>query len=225
MPHYLLFFQKLEPVRWLGHLDILRTFERAIRRANLPIAFTQGFNPREKLVFAAPMSTGTTGEFEPLLVEFTSEHDLADVISGLNDVLPPGIRIADCQSLDPETGKNTLKRFVGAEYHVLCDLADESFPILCQSITKMMSSAEILVTREKEGRVKTLNIRPNLYLMTVEKGSVAGRCSLKMKVSIVDSANVRPAEVVTALSVECEGLKLRRVHRMRLLEAADSTPN
>jgi len=58
MPKYLLTFEKAEPVRWLGHLDILRTFERAIRRAALPIAFSNGFNPRERIAFASALSTG-----------------------------------------------------------------------------------------------------------------------------------------------------------------------
>jgi len=59
MSKYLFNFEKGESVRWLGHLDILRTFERAIRRAGLPIAFSNGFNPRERLVFASALSTSS----------------------------------------------------------------------------------------------------------------------------------------------------------------------
>src|SRR5205823_11627002 len=55
---YLITFEKGESARWLGHLDILRTFERAIRRAELPIAFSTGFNPREKIAFASALGVG-----------------------------------------------------------------------------------------------------------------------------------------------------------------------
>src|SRR5580704_15246674 len=71
MPKYLFYFAKAESVRWLGHLDILRAFERAVRRAELPIAFTLGFNPRVRINFASALSTGITGSAEPAVLELT----------------------------------------------------------------------------------------------------------------------------------------------------------
>src|SRR5215468_10224768 len=99
MPKYLFTFQKTETVRWLGHLDILRTFERAIRRAELPIAFSTGFNPRERIAFASALSTGVTGKAEPALMELTEEVVPEQIQTRLNEALPPGIRIRDCSDI------------------------------------------------------------------------------------------------------------------------------
>jgi radical SAM-linked protein len=90
MPKYLLLFEKGESVRWLGHLDILRTFERAIRRAGLPIAFSQGFNPRERLAFASALSTGVTGAAERATLELTEPQQTDQIVAQLNAALPPG---------------------------------------------------------------------------------------------------------------------------------------
>src|SRR5258706_12724738 len=96
---YLITFEKGESVRWLGHLDILRTFERAIRRADLPIAFSTGFNPRERIAFANALSTGVTGAAELATIEFTEAVDPPNLIESLNEKLPPGIRLLSAQEI------------------------------------------------------------------------------------------------------------------------------
>src|SRR2546427_9894555 len=100
---YLLTFEKGESARWLGHLDILRTFERAIRRAELPIAFSSGFNPREKLAFASALSVGVTGEAELATVELTDSVDPATLVENLNTKLPPGIQLKAAEEI-PDAG-------------------------------------------------------------------------------------------------------------------------
>src|SRR5437588_692687 len=104
---YLITFEKGESVRWLGHLDILRTFERAIRRAAPPIAFTAGFNPREKLAFASALATGVTGAEEPATVELTDSLPPEEVVERLNANLPPGIRIRTALAI-PDAGSRDL---------------------------------------------------------------------------------------------------------------------
>src|SRR5437588_10146928 len=96
---YLVTFEKGEACRWLGHLDILRTFERAIRRAELPIAFSTGFNPREKLAFASALSVGVTGSAELATMELTAPVPSAELVGRLNDKLPPGIRLRSADEI------------------------------------------------------------------------------------------------------------------------------
>src|SRR5689334_5202192 len=120
MPKYLLLFEKAESVRWLGHLDILRTFERAIRRAGLPIAFSNGFNPRERISFASALSTGVTGGAEPALLELTASLPVEILIRQLNDSLPPGIRIGTCEEVPEAGSRDVLNAFDRAEYSVVC---------------------------------------------------------------------------------------------------------
>src|ERR1700722_17899805 len=120
MPKYLFYFEKAESVRWLGHLDILRAFERAVRRAELPIAFTFGFNPRVKINFSSALSTGITGSAEPAVIELTDSLPSPEVQERLNSVLPPGIQVSNCTEI-PEAGKrDLLNSYDRAEYVFVC---------------------------------------------------------------------------------------------------------
>src|SRR5262249_28154123 len=104
---YLITFEKGESARWLGHLDILRTFERAIRRAELPIAFSSGFNPREKIVFASALGVGVTGAAEPATLELTEALPPDILVQRLNEKLPPGIRLRSAEEI-PDAGSRDL---------------------------------------------------------------------------------------------------------------------
>jgi radical SAM-linked protein len=89
-------FTKGEAVRFVSHLDLMRCFERAMRRAGFPVGYTQGFNPRPRLSFASALSVGATSEWEMGQVELDVDRDeaeLAPLIASLNAQLPPGLRI------------------------------------------------------------------------------------------------------------------------------------
>ena len=141
MPKYLLIFEKSESVRWLGHLDILRTFERAIRRAGLPVAFSTGFNPREQIAFASALSTGVTAGAEPAVLELTDPVDPAALLTGLNDTLPPGIRIWECQEIPDAGSRDLLNRYDRADYEVVCACAPDTEPAEVESAIRRAAGA------------------------------------------------------------------------------------
>src|ERR1051325_1800398 len=117
---YLITFEKGEPVRWLGHLDILRTFERAIRRADLPVAFSAGFNPRERIAFANALSVGVTGGAELATLELTGPMPPDEIVSRLNAKLPPGIRLSTAEEIPESGSRDLLNSFIRAEIRVTC---------------------------------------------------------------------------------------------------------
>src|SRR5947209_17229703 len=126
MPKYLFTFQKTETVRWLGHLDILRTFERAIRRAALPIAFSSGFNPRERISFASALSTGVTGAAEPAILELTEPVAPDDIRARLNAALPPAIQLGACEEIPDAGSRDLLNAYDRADYEVICPCRPET---------------------------------------------------------------------------------------------------
>jgi hypothetical protein len=85
-------FTKEEPIRYIGHLDVVRLWERACRRAGLPLAYTLGFTPHPRLQFAAPLALGVTGEAEVLDVFLTERLEPAAFVARLGLTLPPGSR-------------------------------------------------------------------------------------------------------------------------------------
>jgi radical SAM-linked protein len=226
MPKYLFSFEKGESVRWLGHLDILRTFERAIRRAGLPIAFSQGFNPRERLVFASALSTGVTGGAERATLELTESLPPETILEALNAALPPGIRIVACQELSDADARDALKAFDRAEYTLVCARPpDTTFEEVEEAVRALFAQPQIAIAREREGRTKIVDIRPSLYHLALRPESreslANARLTLEMIVSLGESGTARPAEVVGAIAERVPGLALRRSHRVRLLTAEE----
>jgi len=222
MPKYLFTFQKTETVRWLGHLDILRTFERAIRRAALPIAFSSGFNPRERIAFASALSTGVTGAAEPAIIELTEPVATDEIQRRLNEALPPAIQIAPCEEIPDAGSRDVLNAFDRADYEVVCACPPELEPAaIAGAIRSLLALPEITVIREREGRSKSIDLRPLLYYLAVSPDRPRpDRFTLQMTLAVGEQGNAKPGEVVTALEASLPGITLRRAHRARLIRAA-----
>ena len=86
-------FTKGEPVRFVGHLDLMRVFERAMRRSDFPIAYSQGFNPRPRMSFASGLTLGATSEWELCQLDLARDLSRAEIeaaVEQLRTQLPPG---------------------------------------------------------------------------------------------------------------------------------------
>ncbi len=95
-------FAKDAPLRFIGHLDLVRAWERVCRRANLPLAYTLGFTPHPRLTFAAPLSLGATGGAELLDVYLRERREVGDLVGRLQKQLPEGLRVTAAEALPPE---------------------------------------------------------------------------------------------------------------------------
>ena len=100
-------FTKLGPLRFIGHLDLARVWERAVRRARLPVAYTQGFTPRPRIAFAAPLSLGAVGLRERVDIHLSEHMPPQDVATALSTQLPPGCDICDACLVDLEAPSMT----------------------------------------------------------------------------------------------------------------------
>ena len=219
MPKFLLIFEKNEPVRWLGHLDILRTFERSIRRAGLPIAFSAGFNPRERLYFASALSTGITGCAEPMVLELKEPMLPLEILTSLNCALPPGIRIQECSEIPDAGSKDLLNTYDRAEYHVVVDAPDEqSAAVVREVINSVLELKEIPFIRAREGRSKTVDLRPYIFeLELIDEPLTNSRFTVRMVTAIGESGSAKPSEVISFMGTRLTNIKLRRAHRVQLI--------
>ncbi len=224
MGKYFFYYTKAESVRWLGHLDILRAFERALRRTDLRVSFTQGFNPRIRINFASPLGTGITGDAEPAVIELEDAMVPAEVEAALNAVLPPGIQIHGCEDIPDAGRRDLLNSFDRAEYQFTCASPELFSEESCKSaVVEMLSRDDIPVVREREGRTRTVNVRP--YLQELEFQNLEpGNCRTVWRaiVGIGESGNVRPSEIADALGTHLPGLKLRRAHRLGLRKSVET---
>lgn len=214
---YLFQFEKSEAVRWLGHLDILRTFERAIRRSGLPVAFSSGYNPRERLSFASALGVGVTGSRELGSIELSEEVQPSELVAALNSVLPPGIRVLSAEALPEEASRNPWHKYGCAELLLTCKVPeDASAEDIRRAIGRVLARSSLKVETHTDRGTRKRDIRRFLLWMRLLAAAPDG-ITISVGVALGQEGSARPAEIAAVLAEEVEGLTLRNAHRTAIL--------
>ena len=205
-------FAKQGALRYTGHLDLHKIIERSIRRAHLPLAYSQGFHPQPKLNLAAALPLGFASCAEVMDVWFN--EDVQDVPAALKDHVPPGLTIFDANQVD-DRAPSLQSQVVAAEYEVeITETASASG--LLEKVASVLESESIPRVRRK----KRYDLRPLIEKMTLTpspsplKGE--GNLSIFMRLTARESATGRPEEVLAVLEIPLEAT---RIERTRLLFA------
>ncbi|MCL5103269.1 MAG: TIGR03960 family B12-binding radical SAM protein [Armatimonadetes bacterium] len=206
-------FTKGEEARWLGHLDLMRVFERAIRMSGIDIIYTEGFNPRAKMSIASALPLGATADNELILIHIAKPVELKDVLSRLNRRLPKGISLTGAEILPEGVRGPTV---TGGEFIVEVTLPeDESAAKLQLAIDQLLSLPEIIVRRESENKRRTIDLRPGIESIRIVDLIVDGHAWIEMKLPHL-SFTVKPSEIVEALGQFVPGIRMAGIHRVRL---------
>lgn len=206
-------YKKEGLARFISHLDLVRTFERAFRRANLPIAFTQGFSPRPKMTFAPALSVGVTSSGEYLDAEFSQDVSVDDVALKLNRALPQGIKVIDAKIANESLALSMLN---GAKYVVTVDLQDVEPEKLKEGIRSLLEQDELIIEKETKSGRKLVNIAPYIYHLDL-LNSDASTARIVMDIAIGQQGNVSPAAVIGELEKRLSSkLELLSIHREEL---------
>jgi radical SAM-linked protein len=192
-------FGKKDDAKYIAHLDLTRVFERALRRAGIPMAYSEGFNPHPKISFGSALAVGVEGEREYVDLELKKEddEDAAAVMSALQGQFPPGITLLEGRVMRPEV-KPLMAVLNLAVYQVRLPLAaplpEES---LREAILSWLSRTQVnYLCFSKKGRQEK-DIRPWVEKMT---GSVQdGWVALDLEITIGNQGSVRPEEVAASL--------------------------
>ena len=188
-------FSKTGMGKYISHLDLLRTFTRAIHRANLPVKYSQGFNPHQLITFSLPLALGTTGEGEFLDIDFEEGTDANEVKIRLNECLPPDIRI-----VGTSIPIIKAKDIVSAEY--IFDIKTEA-PTKEESIKAFFDQAEILAIKKTKRGEKEVNLREFIHEYSIIELTDSG-FKLRAVLSAGGENNIKPGIVAEKL---CEFLK------------------
>ncbi len=185
-------FEKGERLRHIGHLDILRTVQRALRRSGLQVKYSQGFNPHILLGFASALSVGAAAENELMEVEL-EEAISPEALSGiLNSALPADIRVKKCGVL-PDSTPSLMALVSAAAWHVRF-LGDEREELLRQ-MTALMDQKEIMSVRKtKKAGEKDVDIRPSILAFEPLPPD-----SFDMTLSQEEGSTCKPSMVLEAL--------------------------
>jgi len=190
-------YSKDGPARFISHLDLVRTFERVIRRADIPAAFSMGFNPHSIFSFAAPLQVGIGGESEYLDILLKNEVPPEELYTSIGSVLPEGLCLKEVWRA-PDDSPALMSLVEWAEYKVKVELEKQlSAGGLEGYIDSFLKQPGIVVRRKvKKGRVKNVDIRPGIYdLGGFIKDNIL---ILRMKLKTGSSGSVRPGEVLDA---------------------------
>jgi radical SAM-linked protein len=227
-------FSRGESVKFISHLDLMKVFERAIRRSGLPIAYSKGFNPHPQMVFGLPLSVGMTSDCEYADFEMVNETTPEEFMQKLNASLPEGIRVTAAAVNNSK--KNIMASIRSAEY-LLQIFANEIMPIeqVSACLENMLKCESIKVEKESMGKdgkkhLKETEIRPMILRAGVEpvKAPPAGyegfgsAFLVKAELKAGSEANLRPDLFLKALAQQ-PGIAADafRIHRSALYSEVD----
>ena len=121
-------YTKTGPLRYISHLDVMRFFQKAIRRAGFDVSYTKGFSPHQIISFAAPMPLGMTSEGEYFDGEFNTVTNTADMVEGINETMPPYIQVLDIIKLE-DKAKPSMSIVAASDYVVYDNPQSEVRPV------------------------------------------------------------------------------------------------
>ena len=151
-------FEKGEKLRFIGHLDLMRTMQRALRRSHLPIKYSNGFNPHIRLSFAAPLSVGVVGLREMMEVPVEDGLTEDEFVSRMNAVLPGCLRICQCRAVD-DAFPALMALMAGSDYRITFPKTQESQKAAAAFDRFMALDSYIAQRRTKSGD-NPCDIRP-----------------------------------------------------------------
>ncbi len=200
MPQYVVRYRKRGPLRWISHLDLKRTLEYAMRRAQLPLELTQGHNPHPKLSFGPPLSLGVTGEGELLAVHLTEAWIPDRLAAELGAQLPPGLDVLEAWVVPGYKKKETFGDLDIAEYRVTIEDA-LSAEDLRNRIHELLSRTEAIVERGGDRPERSVDVRPMLLSLKAEERG-PGQVEMSMRLRTGSHGGARPQEVLSLLGID-----------------------
>jgi radical SAM-linked protein len=191
----LLEFTKGPSLRWISHLDLIKVFEKAIRRANLPVALSQGFNPRPKMSIALPLPVGVSSDGEFMELELAEQMDHRELCNRLNQQLPVDMKIQKAMNLS-ENSPSVMSQVETSEYRVHIPHANRSDEVT-NAIQNLLAKQEVLVRfSNKDGKIKILDIRPGIRSCIWCKNQE----SILMEIETSSRLFIRPQFVLQAIT-------------------------
>jgi radical SAM-linked protein len=153
-------------LQYIAHLDMLRLFERTIRRARLPVSYTLGFNPRMKMVFGLPMATGLSSGAEYADVEMETPLVPEFFIEVMNRCIPRGLKVIE--AVPSDGSDNVMSRIGAARYRVVFHSDDATGPDEMEALLQAMLDAENVpvMKKGKKGRHE-VNVRPLIFSASI----------------------------------------------------------
>ena len=210
MSKYVLKYGRSEDVKYISHLDFVRFIHRVIRRADLPMEFSQGFNPHPIMTVAMPLSVGVTSDSEYMKIGFDGDFTEEYIKNTLNDNMPRGFEILAVRK--DEGKKYDFSKLDRAEYIVKIETKDTF------DIKSFLENEELKVMKKSKSGIKEADIRPYIHNIS-EVSKEENALALKMCLAAGNIYNLKPETVIDAMEKYSNDFKAEFfvVHRAKIL--------
>lgn len=194
-------FRKTGIMKFIGHLDVMRYFQKAIRRAEVNIRYSEGFSPHQIMSFAAPLGVGITSNGEYVDIEVHSTGTTAEMLERLNAVMAEGFEIAEYKLL-PDTAANAMSSVAAADYTLTFrpgyEPEEESAEEWFKKLTAFFDQPQVMVLKKTKKGEKEMDLKPLIYDLGVIAGNDAAQSQLFMKISTGSASNIKPELLLDA---------------------------
>lgn len=183
-------FKKEGVMKYIGHLDVMRYFQKLLRRADIPIAYSTGMSPHQIMSFAMPLSTGLESDGEYVDIEITDRVSSKEAVKRMNDCNVEGIEIISFKEL-PEGAKNAMASISAADYAVSFRQGYKP-PFSCMdTLKKMLKEPVINVLKQTKKSETIVDIRPGIYMLSGDDEKI------RMCLSCGSVLNIKPELVIS----------------------------
>ena len=194
-------FRKTGIMKFIGHLDVMRYFQKAIRRADVEICYSGGFSPHQIMSFAAPLGVGITSNGEYVDIEVHSTGTTAEMLERLNAVMAEGFEIAEYKLL-PDTAANAMSSVAAADYTLTFrpgyEPEEESAEEWFKKLTAFFDQPQVMVLKKTKKGEKEMDLKPLIYDLGAIAGNDAAQAQLFMKISTGSASNIKPELLLDA---------------------------
>lgn len=209
-------FRKYGVMKFIGHLDIMRYFQKCMRRGGIDITYSEGFSPHQIMSFAAPLGVGITSDGEYVDIEVNSTKSSKESLQALNEVMVEGVEITSYRKLG-DSDKKAMSLVAAADYELRIkdnyEVPDVDFEAALDKF--FYQPSEILITKQTKKSEKVMDLKQLVYEFKIYRE--ADRPVFYLKVSTGSTDNLKP-ELVLASFYEYLGLDFEplsiQIHRI-----------
>lgn len=213
-------------MKFIGHLDMMRYFQKAVRRAEIDIRYSEGYSPHQIMSFAAPLGVGITSDGEYFDIEVNTTMTTKEALAALNQTMVDGVEVTSYVLL-PDNAKTAMSLVAAADYRLTYKEGYES-PYTAEEWKqiiqeKFTDAAQFVIMKKTKKSEREVDLKPLVYDFSVEKEE--GKPAFYLKVSTGSVDNIKPELVLSSLYQIC-GLAYNdaaiQIHRLEVYAREDN---
>lgn len=186
-------------MKFIGHLDLMRYFQKVMRRADVDIRYSEGFSPHQIMSFASPLGVGMESRGEYVDIEVLSTDSSNEMLRRINAVIGDEMEALSYKKL-PDDAANAMSIVVAADYTVRFreEYAPADWETFAKGIDAFLEKDEIPVTKKTKKGEREMNIRPMIYELNADVDQ-----TIRTKIATGSAANLKPDAVIRAYMEHC----------------------